>query len=63
MENFVEVYVNFDLVVFLFQLCMVGYFCCVKFYEDDVWYRGIIINVSLIVIGWIEVRFVDYGNM
>lgn len=51
MENLAEVYINLELVVLFFQLCIVGYFCCVKFYEDDVWYRGVIINVSFIVIG------------
>lgn len=42
--------------------CSVGRPCCAKFSEDECWYRAVITNVGSIASGFVEVRFVDYGN-
>jgi tudor domain-containing protein 1/4/6/7 len=39
-----------------------GYPCCSKFSEDVSWYRAVITKSSSVASGFLDVKFVDYGN-
>lgn len=45
------------------QSSNVGYPCCARFAEDSCWYRAVITNSSAVSSGFLEVKFVDYGNV
>lgn len=62
MSELIDQYSELSSDTLALKSCSLGRACCAKFAEDDGWYRAIITGVGSVASGFVEVKFVDYGN-